>query len=208
MPLRTPPRESRPGGRSGSARALPAGDAETQGDKGDGRHGKQHGECLPEQVRPSRRGKTSNPDQGDPGAGEHQRNPGQCSRQVSTPGRRKRARRNQSRSDEKHRHEVDAQRLRSRTRHAAVAPARATSTRAAMASVASASWAKTTRLTAVAPNSPPKYTARTKSPQNAAYASSAGKPAAATAPICRQVAPVTLSSERYCGAANSQAAPR
>src|SRR5437879_6778158 len=155
MPPRTPPRESRPAARSGSARALPAGDAETQGDERDGGDGQQHRELLAYQVRTSRGAEAPDPDHGQPRAGKHQWDPGQRGRQVPTPGRRERARSDQTRGDEKDRDQVDAHRPRSRTRHAAVAPARTTSTRAATASVAIASRANINRLRAVAPNSPP-----------------------------------------------------
>src|SRR6266511_1331938 len=182
-----------------SASSLPAGDAEAQGEQGDGREAEEDRELVTEQLRRAGCGKAADADKGHPGAAEDQRDAGKRGGQVAAPGGREDADRRQACGDEEDRDQARAQRVRSRARQTAVAPTRLTRTTAAMASVANASCTNSSRPTSEAPKASVKVLACANPPRNAEYASTARSAPAPTAPSCRHACPMTVSMERYRG---------
>src|SRR5207245_7264502 len=161
-------RQGRLRARRSSASALPAGDAEAKRQQGDGGDRQQDGKLLAEEMRASRCRETRHANERDPRSAQDQRDAAQRGGHVATPHGGEHADGDKRRGDEQRGDQARAQRALSLTRHTAVAPARLTRTRAATASVASASWAKRRRPMADTPNAPPKNFAVTKSPRKAA----------------------------------------
>src|SRR5581483_12031067 len=152
----------------GSARCLPSGDPQAQGEQRQRGHGEQHGDLLAYEFRPGGGGEARHPGERQAGPREDHRHTGQRRREIAPPHRGKRPAGDEGCRDEKDGDEVNGHRERSLTRQAAVAPTRATRTTAPTASVASASCAKSKRPRAALFTTPPKNPTVTKSPRKAA----------------------------------------